>query len=323
MNNLDTAQLEQLKAIGTYLGQIRQQQARSLEDIAAKTYIPLRLLRAIEAGQEKILPEPVFVQGFIRRYADALGLDGIDLSQQFPIHAAPIYHEPKPENFLDTSPRTLLQPAVLENSKLSSRLSSRPPQRNYAPLYAILAVLAVAGLMYGLFRSRPPAQSDAAAQQSQTAPDDSKSVSAAPKVQSLPSALSSAREPSSNGSSSTAGIPSLTSSQAASSPFAQATSTPSPAASISGTVSPITVNVSLLDRSWLQVAIDGNVEFEGVLPKGTQRSWAGKKTITVVSGNAGGVSVALNQGKAEVMGKAGQVEEKTYTAKAASSQSSN
>jgi cytoskeleton protein RodZ len=85
VSKLDSAQLEQLREIGVRLHQTREQQSKSLEEIAAKTFIPLRLLRAIEVGQAAILPEPIFIQGFIRRYGDMVGLDGVALSKQFPL----------------------------------------------------------------------------------------------------------------------------------------------------------------------------------------------------------------------------------------------
>lgn len=84
-----STQTEQLKAIGTRLSEERQKKSISLEEIAAKTYIPLRLLGAIEAGRLDQLPEPVFIQGFIRRFADAIGLDGSAISKEFIVTPAP------------------------------------------------------------------------------------------------------------------------------------------------------------------------------------------------------------------------------------------
>lgn len=85
-----SAQAEQVKTIGARLLEERQKQGISLDEIAAKTYIPLRLLSAIEAGRMDSLPEPVFIQGFIRRYADALGLDGTAISKEFPVNLSPV-----------------------------------------------------------------------------------------------------------------------------------------------------------------------------------------------------------------------------------------
>ncbi len=93
MNNLNPTQLEQLKKIGAYLRQLRQEQAKSTEEIATKTFIPSRLLKALEEGETEQLPEPIFIQGFIRRYAEALNLDGMTLAQSFPTSFLPIKSE--------------------------------------------------------------------------------------------------------------------------------------------------------------------------------------------------------------------------------------
>ncbi|MCY7324380.1 MAG: DUF4115 domain-containing protein [Phormidesmis sp. CAN_BIN36] len=92
-----STQAEQLKAIGSKLSHEREARSVTLDAVATKTYIPLRLLSAIEAGRMDLLPEPVFVQGFIRRYADTLGLDGTALSKEFAIESPiPIYEAESP-----------------------------------------------------------------------------------------------------------------------------------------------------------------------------------------------------------------------------------
>ena len=92
-----STQAEQLKAIGSKLSHEREARSVTLDAVATKTYIPLRLLSAIEAGRMDLLPEPVFVQGFIRRYADTLGLDGTALSKEFAIESpVPIYDAESP-----------------------------------------------------------------------------------------------------------------------------------------------------------------------------------------------------------------------------------
>ncbi len=80
-----STQAEQLKTIGSKLSHEREARSVSLAAVATKTYIPLRLLTAIEDGRLDLLPEPVFIQGFIRRYADTLGLDGTALSKEFAV----------------------------------------------------------------------------------------------------------------------------------------------------------------------------------------------------------------------------------------------
>ncbi|MBD3881438.1 helix-turn-helix domain-containing protein [Phormidium tenue FACHB-886] len=81
-------QIQRLMQIGAYLRQVREDHALSLEEVAARTLIQPRLLRAIESGEMHQLPEPVYIQGFIKRYADSLGLDGSDCAEAFPTEKA-------------------------------------------------------------------------------------------------------------------------------------------------------------------------------------------------------------------------------------------
>lgn len=75
----------------------------------------------------------------------------------------------------------------------------------------------------------------------------------------------------------------------------------------------VVVDITLKDRCWLKVIVDGKVEFEGTLPQGTQRSWTGEEQIDIIAGNAGGVVITYNHGQEKLLGKPGQVEEVTYT----------
>lgn len=81
----ESHQAEQLAAIGAYLQQARQDAHLSLDQINASTLIRPSLLMAIEAGHIHALPEPVYIRGLIKRYADALGLDGAELAATFPV----------------------------------------------------------------------------------------------------------------------------------------------------------------------------------------------------------------------------------------------
>lgn len=83
-SRLQQEQVECLTEIGAYLRQIREDYRLSLDEVASKTMIQSRLLRAIEDGKLDKLPEPVYIQGFIRLYADSLGLDGDHFAGAFP-----------------------------------------------------------------------------------------------------------------------------------------------------------------------------------------------------------------------------------------------
>jgi len=75
----------------------------------------------------------------------------------------------------------------------------------------------------------------------------------------------------------------------------------------------VVVDVSVKELCWLKVVVDRKVEFEGMLNAGTNRSWTGKETVTIVAGNAGGIVVTYNKGQGKILGEPGEVEEVTYT----------
>lgn len=132
---IEQEQVEKLMELGTCLRQFRYQQDLSLEQVAAKTLIPVRTLNALEEGNMEQLPEPVYVQGFIRRYADAIGMNGAELADAFP-----------------TSP-------LVSPPRNSWRLSLIQPQLRPVHLYLLYMVLvasAVSGLSYLLNRSSSP-----------------------------------------------------------------------------------------------------------------------------------------------------------------------
>lgn len=306
VGTLDTDQRNQLQAIGTYLSEVRLEQDRSLEDIAAKTYIPLRLLKALEAGQEKILPEPVFIQGFIRRYADALGLNGLELAQQFPIETASTEPDPKsdPQRERVEPANPIYQPSSWGEEKPASR-----PSWLYW-IGGLVGLLAIVSLLNGLLK---PKQPQTAAVRPQSTASSSTATGIAPVKPPSPSPSPVTASPSPTTAVSPSPTPTV-------SPSPEAIASPSPPSSnaVGTAAAPVVVDVKLSDASWMQVMTDGNVTFEGTLPKGTQRTWTAKREIVMVSGNAGAVAVAFNKGNAQVMGKPGMVEERTFKASASS-----
>jgi cytoskeletal protein RodZ len=80
---LNEAQQEQLQKITSRLRQVREEKSIRIEEVAAQTRIRQYFLQALEEGRFEDLPEPVFVQGFIRRYGDMIGLNGIALAHTF------------------------------------------------------------------------------------------------------------------------------------------------------------------------------------------------------------------------------------------------
>ncbi|MDB9516219.1 DUF4115 domain-containing protein [Roseofilum reptotaenium CS-1145] len=79
-------------------------------------------------------------------------------------------------------------------------------------------------------------------------------------------------------------------------------------------IEPVRVSVIVTEPSWILIEADGETAFEGTLTEGTQQTWVANQKLIIVAGNAGAVSVALNEGKSEKLGEPGAVEEVIFTA---------
>ncbi len=71
------------ESAGALLKAQREQLEMDLEAVCRRTYIRQSYLEAIERGEYRAIGDPVYVRGFIRNYAGAVGLDGDALVRLF------------------------------------------------------------------------------------------------------------------------------------------------------------------------------------------------------------------------------------------------
>ena len=82
----------QIHELGAFLRKTREGKHISLEDVVDTTKIRSRYLKAIEDGDWDDLPSEVYARGFVRSYADFLGLDGQQIVTQF-LSSSPSFNE--------------------------------------------------------------------------------------------------------------------------------------------------------------------------------------------------------------------------------------
>lgn len=75
---------EAVAQLGQEIKLLRETQSITLQQIHAQTKVPLYHLRALESGQVRGLPEPIFVRGFLTRICKVLGEDGLVLLAKLP-----------------------------------------------------------------------------------------------------------------------------------------------------------------------------------------------------------------------------------------------
>lgn len=300
MNTLTTEQGDKLREIGTYLSRLRKEQSISLEQVAANTYIRASLLKAIEEAKEESLPEPVYIQGFIRRYADSLGLDGNALAMTFPIELPPIDLS---EQLLDAEVIGGKKYDTNNDTERSREESASPleklslpalaekfsiPSIPYLPYILAGTILALGSILYLL--NRPQSSPSVVQNKPTTVQPKPAKYTVAPAT------------PTSNSNLSTSSTPSPTAA-----PVVTAT------AENTAPTTPFQVTAEVQDDSWMRVTADGKVQFEGILSKGTKQSWTAKERIVIRSGNAGAVLVSVNKKEAKPLGETGKVAQVTFT----------
>ncbi|MEB3288983.1 MAG: RodZ domain-containing protein [Leptolyngbya sp.] len=297
MANLAPTQVEQLQRIGASLRQVRQEQGLSLDILANQIFIRPALLQAIETGREDQLPEPVFVQGFIRRYAEALGLDGKAISHEFTVTPPPIMLSPegvRPEGAQEAAdsppgapsapqaraavpspaaatptqaPAPKVQPPARSGSPLPTSLTPLPPEPDqrsggggFIPWLLLIAAILVIGGGIGVFLGRGQTPQTATAPVNET-------------------------------------------------PVPEATPTPAPApeSEPAALEAPIVVAINLTDRAWLSVVADGRTVYEGTPDQGYEETWTAQTSLVFTTGNAGGVSFSFNGEDPVVLGDSGAV----------------
>jgi cytoskeleton protein RodZ len=116
--------------IGATLREARMGARIDVSEIEAQTKIRAKYLRALENEEWGLLPGPTFVKSFLRTYAQALGLDGKALVEEYRLH-----HEKPSEN--------MLEPIVSPSQRNRSRSQPSGPSRGYMLAVGAIGIVIV------------------------------------------------------------------------------------------------------------------------------------------------------------------------------------
>ncbi|MGK7932129.1 MAG: RodZ domain-containing protein [Microcystaceae cyanobacterium] len=311
MTYYNPEQAAQLKDIGQYLRQQRIYHKFTLEDITEQTFIRLSVLQALEEGDIARLPEKVYVQGFIRRYADLLGLDSQELVKtlseipnELPMAVASESSQAKAQAIATLASQTssksntqTLDPPQSQRTPSSGSKPSSSKKGNPLPLLLGLAIVAGLGGYWFMFASEPSSNPTV----EQEAPKVTE------KVESSPKPVAEKAKPSPEAKKE----PSTVAQTVKPSPTPSVSPIPSPV--VSSDVS-LALDVTITSDSWLKVVTDGQTAYEGILKKGEEKKWEADNAIEIRAGNAGGVQIGLNGASPEPLGELGKIKEATFKA---------
>lgn len=269
--------------IGQKLKAAREGQGLSLVQIWERTKIPMHHLQSMETGVTDDLPETVYVAGFIKRYADVVGLNGQNLAEEYRKEAAPVSNGNGNGHFRrekNSNQSVVVVPAPYMGK---TRIETGPPSVVKMLVFPSLFAILVIGLLALLLQWH--------SYNSMEQPDPSVLSLANKKLNDVQPTTTTVAPPTTG-------------------PVQPGVTPPGPTSS--------SVAITASKHVWLDVkSISTNdTLFNGFLEAGDRRDFKDPQGIRIHAGNGGSVTVEAD-GKSELLGANGKIAEKTYAIKGA------
>lgn len=268
-----------MKSIGEDLRQARELLGLTLEDVERATRIRPRYLQAIEQGDLSALPSLVQARGFLRNYAEFLGLDSEDILLRYKEASGG-------RNDSGRLPGSLERP--LDKPTIQIR-GARPRWLSmdlFVAAFIVVAIVAV--LIWGVTRLLQGMREG-----TQAALEPAQLVLVTP--------------PSASPTTTPAGSLTLTpvvtrETEGVLEPTEFPTLEP-----FTGPLSGVNLRILVERRVFLRVSVDGEQEFSGRVAPGDILEFSGEDRIELLTGNAGGVRVLFNGEDQGLLGDLGEV----------------
>lgn len=273
--------------LGDLLRETREQKKLSLEDVEQGTNIRKLYIKSIEDGDYDKLPGEVFLKGFIKTYGKFLGLNSLELIEQYKKekNASTSEKEVEPTNQVQEQPVSPAQPPKVEekitektaeptkeknipkiDSFASNQAYLQPTKSNSKKnifLVIIILIVIIGGAVFFL--------------SSQDTSDTKAPVHTTQQ---------------------------------------ESTQQPAPAPVVNGAE----VTAVFNEDCWTEVKVDGNVVLSETVKKGSNLNWKGNNQIDITVGNAGAIDITFNNQPVGKLGDIGAVVTKSFVAPNAQNQ---
>jgi cytoskeletal protein RodZ len=255
------------------------------------------MLQAIEDGNVKDLAAPVLVRGFLKSYAQRIGLDPEEVIT----------------GYQDGIENLGAHQEAME--KFHQRLHPRAPRTKLFALVSVIVLLAALVLIW-LNSSNTRRGSILSASKEVASP--TKQIVSGGKLNHKLSAVLPEEAQSTPGSGTKRQTPSLTAERVADdSPEQEISKTENSVSSTdnffqnirqpSSASAPFELRAEAVETTWLRVVIDESQEREYTLKPGEQLTWTAASTIHLLVGNAGGIYLYVNNEPLKLLGESGKV----------------
>jgi len=299
--------------IGQQLKRQRELLGLSLEDVERHTHLRQHYLVALEAGDQAGLPSPVQGRGMLNNYAAFLGLnpdtllllfaEGLQTQLKSRQAALPGSNFSTRELSPDRSsplegsfpPETIPPGAVYPPSP------AKRARRLFSPDFLIggaLAVFLIGFLFWGVIRIFSMVSNT---EPSPTAP----SIAEVLLATSTPSETPTPQPATPTSPSLSQLFPTL--------PIATGTLQEGAPPESGPADSAVQVYLTIQQRAWMRVTVDGEIQFEGRVIPGSAYPFIGDSQVEVLTGNGAALQVFFNDADLGIMGETGQIVHQIFT----------
>lgn len=275
--------------IGEMLKSTREAKDITLQQAEEDTKIRKRYLQALEEDDYDVIPGRVYAKGFLRNYANYLGLNQEEVMLGFKLMGASSKEEYKKVD-------------IEESINKKKRSADRAERKNYL-VTVIIAVFAVVVLVFYNFGLKNSADDNGnqTADRSKTEQRDQQKPTEKPAEN--PS-VNEPQQPGGQNGNTSGGTP------------GQGTAEPS--------VTGVNLTLNIKDQiCWVKVTVDGVIKFTGNLNPGESKTYSGTGKITARVGNAGAVEAIFNGQNLGRLGKMGEPDTKEFVSATTPGSASN
>lgn len=248
------------KPKGLLLKESREGQELSLESVHEATKIPLDVLRSIEEGYTVRTISSFYSKGFLKMYAQHLGVDVHEVLED--------YHEEKlPERIKEKTP-------LLDASFKFENFFTRQRQRQMVAFAGILLLLLGVVKMIGCVRQKA---FDSSLEKKTVRVKQKRQLSRAAEKKKKARKKQAARKPSQRQEKKVIAPKVVT--------HIKVQPKPAQPVVLQPVKEKVTVSVKAQKKAWLQVRTDGNVVFQSTLKQGISETWHADKVIELSGKN--------------------------------------
>jgi hypothetical protein len=296
-----------VEEVGALLREARETQSLTLDRVQAETRIPKKYLQAMEDGRIRALPTPVHARGYLRNYAKFLKLDPQPLLDRYELQAGqlpptPIFTpEPAREPDLDSDESPFFNPV---NVQINSTVAEQRGVDSWLRIVIIVALVIAIGLVASRFFLNNADEVRTPTNLVDTVAGLINQGGEATPIPLPDSGIVQGNLP-------------ITSTGRTGIDNVGSTVVTRPRPELPASMPTIEMLLEITERTWLQVIIDGEVQYEGLAVQGDIFDFTGENAAQqeakLTTGNGAGVFATINDIELGRLGQRGEVIEETWT----------